>query len=76
VRVVGSGHSFTALGETNGTLISLDTMQGVVSTDATALTATVRAGTKIHALGRPLFDAGLGLKNQGDIDRQAMPARR
>lgn len=72
VRVVGSGHSFTALGETNGTLISLDGMQGVVSTDMAALTATVRAGTKIHALGRPLFDAGLGLKNQGDIDRQAI----
>jgi FAD-linked oxidoreductase len=72
VRVVGSGHSFTALGETNGTLISLDGMQGVVATDATSLTATVRAGSKIHALGRPLFDAGLGLKNQGDIDRQAI----
>lgn len=72
IRVVGSGHSFTALGETDGTLISLDAMQGVVATDAGALTATVKAGTKIHALGRPLFDAGLGLKNQGDIDRQAI----
>jgi len=72
VRVVGSGHSFTALGETNGTLISLDAMQGVVSTDVAALTATVHAGTKIHALGRPLFDSGLALKNQGDIDRQAI----
>lgn len=72
VRVVGTGHSFTALGETNGTLISLDDFQGVVATDAKALTATVRAGTKIHALGRPLFDAGVALKNQGDIDRQAI----
>lgn len=72
VRVVGSGHSFTALGETDGTLISLDAMQGVIATDAGALTATVKAGTKIHALGRPLYDAGLGLKNQGDIDRQAI----
>jgi FAD-linked oxidoreductase len=72
VRVVGSGHSFTALGETQGTLVSLDAMQGIVSTDAAAPSATVRAGTKIHALGRPLFDAGLGLKNQGDIDRQAI----
>jgi FAD-linked oxidoreductase len=72
VRVVGSGHSFTALGETAGTLVSLDQMAGVVRADANALTATVRAGTKIHALGRPLFDLGLGLKNQGDIDRQAI----
>ncbi len=72
VRVVGSGHSFTPLGETNGTLISLDALTGVVSADAGALTATVKAGTKIHALGRPLFDLGVGLKNQGDIDRQSI----
>jgi FAD-linked oxidoreductase len=72
VRVVGSGHSFTALGQTDGTLISLDGLQGVVATDAGAETATVRAGTKIHAMGRALFDAGVGLKNQGDIDRQSI----
>lgn len=72
VRVMGSGHSFTALGETRGTLISLDAMNGLVGVNVEALTATVRAGSKIHALGRPLFDAGVGLKNQGDIDRQAI----
>jgi FAD-linked oxidoreductase len=72
VRVVGSGHSFTALGETTGTLISLDAHQGVMTASASDLTATIKAGTKIHALGRPLFDAGVGLKNQGDIDRQAI----
>jgi FAD-linked oxidoreductase len=72
VRVVGSGHSFTALGASDGTLISLDALQGIVATDAAAATARLRAGTKIHALGRPLHDAGLALKNQGDIDRQAI----
>jgi FAD-linked oxidoreductase len=72
VRVAGSGHSFTPICQTSGTLISLDGMQGIVSVDAVAQTATVKAGTKIHALGRPLFDAGFGLKNQGDIDRQAI----
>jgi FAD-linked oxidoreductase len=72
VRVVGSGHSFTALGETNGTLISLDDFQGVVGASAKDLTATVRAGSKIHSIGRALLDAGVGLKNQGDIDRQAL----
>jgi FAD-linked oxidoreductase len=72
VRVVGSGHSFTPLGETNGTLIALDALSGVESADANALTASVKAGTKIHAMGRPLFDLGVGLKNQGDIDRQAI----
>ncbi len=72
VRVVGSGHSFTPLCQTEGTLISLDRMQGVVGVDRVANRATVRAGSKIHSLGRPLFDAGVGLKNQGDIDRQAI----
>ncbi|NOT42754.1 MAG: FAD-binding protein [Alphaproteobacteria bacterium] len=72
VRVVGSGHSFTPLGQTNGTVISLDAVSGVVAADLNALTATVKAGSKIHALGRPLFDLGVGLKNQGDIDRQAI----
>lgn len=72
VRVVGSGHSFTPLCETDGTLLSLDRMQGVVGVDLEACRATVRAGSKIHSLGRPLYDAGVGLKNQGDIDRQAI----
>ncbi|MFN8946387.1 MAG: D-arabinono-1,4-lactone oxidase [Alphaproteobacteria bacterium] len=72
VRVVGSGHSFTPLCETDGTLLSLDRMQGVVGVDLAASRATVRAGSKIHSLGRPLHDAGVGLKNQGDIDRQAI----
>lgn len=72
LRVAGSGHSFTPIVESNGTLLSLDRMSGVVSVDANAQTATVRAGSKIHALGRPLYDAGLALKNQGDIDRQAI----
>lgn len=72
LRVVGSGHSFTPLGETNGTVISLDAIAGVVSVDAASQTATVKAGSKIHALGRPLFDLGVGLKNQGDIDRQSI----
>lgn len=72
VRVVGSGHSFTPICETAGTLVSLDALQGVVSVDVVRNRATVKAGSKIHALGRPLFDAGVALKNQGDIDRQAI----
>jgi FAD-linked oxidoreductase len=72
VRVAGSGHSFTSLCQTDGTLLSLDAMQGLVSVDAQAQTATIKAGTKVHAIGRPLHDAGFGLKNQGDIDRQAL----
>ena len=36
------------------------------------MTATFRAGTKIHACGQPLLEHGLGLLNQGDIDQQSV----
>jgi FAD-linked oxidoreductase len=47
-------------------------MTGVVGVDKEGRRGTVRAGSKIHALGRPLFDEGVAFKNQGDIDRQAI----
>jgi FAD-linked oxidoreductase len=72
VRVVGAGHSFGPLFETQGSLVSLDALQGVRSIDIDRLTATVRAGSRIHELGRPLFEAGVALINQGDIDRQSI----
>ena len=49
IRVVGSGHSFTPLCATDGMLISLSDMTGVISTDAEKLEATVWGG---HGSGR------------------------
>jgi len=72
VRVVGTGHSFTPLCATDGTLVSLDAMEGMVSCEPAALRATVWAGTKLHALGAPLRAAGMALENMGDIDQQAL----
>jgi FAD/FMN-containing dehydrogenase len=72
VRVVGSGHSFTPLCATEGTLISLEKLTGVVGTDPAAGTATVWAGTRLSELGEPLLADGLGLANMGDIDRQTL----
>lgn len=72
IRMVGSGHSFTPLCATDGLLLSLDRLQGLVSTSAPAGQATVWAGTKLHALGGPLWDHGLALANMGDIDRQSL----
>src|SRR3954447_13850981 len=75
VRVAGSGHSFTPVCATDGTLLSLEAMTGLISTDSVeggASTATVWAGTRIAALGQPLLDAGFGMANMGDIDRQAL----
>jgi len=72
VRVVGSGHSFTPLCVTNGTLMALDGLQGIRAVDQAAQTARMYAGTKISHLGEPLLQAGLALPNQGDIDYQAL----
>src|SRR5689334_22908313 len=72
IRVAGSGHSFTPLCVTNGTLITLDGLQGVIASDQATQTARMYAGTKISQLGEPLLQAGLALANQGDIDYQAL----
>lgn len=70
VRVVGAGHSFSTLCLTDGVLISLDRMSGIVRADRQARLVRARAGTRIRDFGDPLWDAGLCLKNQGDIDAQ------
>jgi FAD/FMN-containing dehydrogenase len=72
LRVAGTGHSFTPLCATDGTLVSLDDWQGIESIDRESLQATVRAGTKLHALGEPLLAAGLAMRNMGDVDVQAL----
>ncbi|HEX7775233.1 MAG TPA: D-arabinono-1,4-lactone oxidase [Parvibaculum sp.] len=72
IRAAGSGHSFTALVESDGTIVSLKHISGVVDHDAAASTARIKAGTTLRDLGPMLFDRGLALINQGDIDRQAL----
>lgn len=72
IRVVGSGHSFVPLCATDELLILLDDYQGFVEINQQAMTAMVRAGTKIHQMGAPLWEAGLSMANMGDIDRQSI----
>ncbi len=72
LRVVGSGHSFTAIAASNDVLMSLDHLQGIVRVDQEARTATVWAGTKLKRLGEALFSHGLSQENLGDIDVQSI----
>ncbi|MEZ5559018.1 MAG: D-arabinono-1,4-lactone oxidase [Pseudomonadales bacterium] len=72
VRAAGAGHSHAPLVPTDGLIVDLSGLAGVVAVDQARQRARVWAGTPIHALGRPLHDVGLGLSNQGDIDRQAI----
>lgn len=72
IRAVGAGHSFSPLVPSDGTVLSLGDMTGVIETDSAAHQALIWAGTPIRDLGEPLWAAGMSLPNQGDIDSQAM----
>jgi FAD/FMN-containing dehydrogenase len=72
VRVVGTGHSCTPLCATEGILLSLDRHHGIAKVDQQLDRARIRAGSKIHDVGRPLLRAGLATINQGDVDVQSL----
>ncbi len=72
VRVVGSGHSFTPLVQTDDVLISLDCMQGVEEIDADRGAVTVLGGTKLKRLGEELLAQRLAQENLGDINVQSI----
>ncbi|WP_395700434.1 D-arabinono-1,4-lactone oxidase [Aquabacterium sp.] len=72
VRVVGGGHSFSPLVATDGVIVSLDALQGVVEIDKPAGIARVRAGTRLFALGAALAAEGLAMENLGDINVQSI----
>ncbi|HIG40239.1 MAG: D-arabinono-1,4-lactone oxidase [bacterium] len=72
VRPVGSGHSFTPLVPTDGHLIVIDQLSGLIDHDAGDLTATLGAGTRLGDIGQPLEDVGQAMFNLPDIDRQTL----
>lgn len=71
IRIAGTGHSFTPLVKNDGTILSLDHFDGLVSHDPEKLQARVGAGTKIGQLAKLLYEVGQALPNMGDIDKQA-----
>jgi FAD/FMN-containing dehydrogenase len=70
VRVSGAGHSFTPIVQTNGLLLDLSMLSGIVRADEDRRRVLVRAGTPIRGLYEPLWQHGLALRNQGAIDEQ------
>jgi FAD/FMN-containing dehydrogenase len=72
VRPAGAGHSFTPLIETRGTVLETGRLRGVTHIDAAGRMVTALPGTTVAEFGDPLWEAGLALSNQGDIDTQAI----
>jgi FAD-linked oxidoreductase len=72
LRCVGAGHSFSPLVPTDGTILSLDRLTGLQAHDKTAMSATLRGGTRLSQVSRQLDAAGLALRNLPDIDMQSL----
>ena len=72
IRPVGAGHSFTPLVPTEGEIISLARISGLVEHDSASLQATFHAGTQLSAIGAPLHEVGQALVNMPDIDEQVL----
>ncbi len=72
VSVAGSGHSFTEAALTDGTLIGIEALSGVIEADPASGLVKVGAGTVLADLNEELHRFGLAMENLGDIDRQTI----
>ncbi|HET7121549.1 MAG TPA: D-arabinono-1,4-lactone oxidase [Solirubrobacterales bacterium] len=72
VRVAGSGHSFTEAALTEGTLLRVEGLRGVIDADPGSGLVKVAAGAVLADLGEELAGLGLAMENLGDIDSQTL----
>jgi L-gulonolactone oxidase len=72
VKVIGSGHSFTDVGCTDGCLVRLDKYNRVLEIDREASTITAQAGITILQLSDALAHFGLAMENMGDVGYQTI----
>ena len=66
-RVLGTGHSFNRLADTNDDLVSLRALPSRIVIDPSAETVTVGAGTSYGDLADELHRSGLALHNLGSL---------
>jgi L-gulono-1,4-lactone dehydrogenase len=72
VSVAGAGHSFTDTAMTDGTLIEISALRGVIDADPASGLVKVGGGTVLAELNEELHRLGLAMENLGDIDRQTI----
>lgn len=72
IRPIGSGHSFSALVPTDGHLVVIDQLGGILDYDSDTLQTTIGAGSRLGDLGAQLDAIGQGMLNLPDIDRQTL----
>ena len=67
VKALGARHSFSAIADTAGDLVSLERLNRVVALDPERRTVTVQAGSRYGELGAHLHDAGFALHNLASL---------
>ena len=72
LRVTGAGHSFMPLCESDELIVNLDDLAGAMHVAADRQTARIPAGWSIRRLTAALWDEGLALANQGDVNPQSL----
>ncbi|NYD41603.1 D-arabinono-1,4-lactone oxidase [Nocardioides panaciterrulae] len=72
VKMVGTGHSFTAIAAPEGTMLRPAGLTGITAVDRDAMTVTALAGTPLKVLNAELERLGLSLHNMGDIAEQTL----
>ena len=72
VKMVGTGHSFTAISAPRDAMLRPQGMQGILGVDRDAMTVTAYAGTQLKVLNAELERLGLSLHNMGDIAEQTL----
>ncbi len=72
VKMIGTGHSFTAISAPEHTMMLPTHLSGIVSVDRAAMTVTALAGTPLKQLNLDLERLGLSLHNMGDIAEQTL----
>ncbi len=72
IRPVGSGHSFSSLVPTEGTIVDLSRLNGLLDSNPEQKLATFGAGTRLRQAARSLNDIGLAFPNLPDIDVQTL----
>jgi len=72
VKPIGAGHSFTAIGLTEGVQLDFSSYDALVAADPVSGRVTAQAGMRLHRLNAQLAEVGMGLTNMGDIDVQTV----
>lgn len=72
VRATGAGHSFMPLCASDDLILNLEDMAGTLTVAADRQSVCAPAGWSLKRLTAALWDEGLALANQGDVNPQSL----